>query len=69
MREPVIVNGVEIGYTSKDMVMKKFSWVRRILNWFWFHCPDCKGKMTVAFLDMQFDKLVYECVDCKKLWI
>lgn len=33
------------------------------------HCPKCGGIMDDAFLDMEFDKLVYECRDCKELFI
>lgn len=33
------------------------------------HCPECGGIMDSVFLDMEFDKLVYECRDCKKLFI
>lgn len=34
-------------------------------------CPteNCKGRLKIKMLDMQFDKLVYECNVCKKEFI
>lgn len=32
-------------------------------------CPKCGGIMDSVFLDMKFDKLVYECRDCKEQFI
>ena len=47
--------------------MKKiWNWIR---NLFTMRCPVCDGKMKSVFIDMDFDKLVWECDSCKKLWI
>ncbi len=32
-------------------------------------CPDCNGELHNKMLDMRFDKMVYQCKNCKKLWI
>lgn len=32
-------------------------------------CPECNGKMKSDFYDMQFDKEVWKCSECKKEWI
>ena len=40
------------------------------INWKLMHrCPECDYPMKMSFLDMQFDKVVYECLKCKKEWI
>lgn len=41
----------------------------KIKNMFKQHCPECGGIMDYAFHDMQFDKAVYACRNCKKEWI
>lgn len=34
-----------------------------------FHCPECGGVMDCTMFDMVWNKLVYECRDCKKEWM
>jgi len=43
--------------------------INKILDWFKPESPCCKVKMKSDMLDMQFDKLVYQCPKCKKEWI
>ncbi len=43
--------------------------LRRLINLLSNKCPKCNGKLNGKMIDMQFDKLIYECKDCKKLWI
>lgn len=33
------------------------------------HCPDCDGVMDSKLLDMEYDKMVYECRECGKRWM
>lgn len=33
------------------------------------HCPDCGSVMDSVWLDMTFDRMVYECRECKKRWM
>jgi len=46
--------------------MKLLKWISYKLS---HKCPDCTSPMESTMLDMQFDKLVYECTNCKKEWI
>jgi hypothetical protein len=50
------------------------SYIVRILKkayekYFKSHCPDCGGVMDNICLDMEYDRMIYECRKCKKRWI
>ncbi|MBR3975299.1 MAG: hypothetical protein IKJ88_05500 [Clostridia bacterium] len=38
-------------------------------KYFKSHCPDCVGVMDSVWFDMTFDRMVYECRECKKRWM
>lgn len=40
----------------------------KILNWLRPKSPCCKKPMT-SVLEMELDKMLYECPECKKEWI
>lgn len=33
------------------------------------HCPKCGGVLDVAWHDIKWDRLVYECRECKERWM
>lgn len=42
---------------------------KKIREFFKLKCPNCDGEMCSIFLDMEIDKVVYECKKCEKRWI
>lgn len=42
---------------------------KKIKEWFRNKCPNCNHTLRYDFYDMQFDKNVYVCDNCKKLWM
>ena len=43
--------------------------LNRFFRFFKPGCPECSGKLSGSFIDMQFDKVIYECECCKKQFI
>jgi len=43
--------------------------LREFRKLFWIKCPECGGRVRFVFIDMEFDKAVYECLECKKEFI
>jgi len=42
--------------------------INKILNWLRPKSPCCKKPMT-SVLEMELDRMLYECPNCKKEWI
>ena len=52
----------------KYMNSKITDMIKRILDWIRPKSPCCKKPMT-SVLEMELDKLLYECPKCGKGWI
>lgn len=43
--------------------------INKIKKLFYLECPSCGGRMDVAFIDMEINKMVYKCRNCGKEWV